>query len=149
MPVRHEANLEALGVGHSDLVLLERITRKPPKEKALYPICVAIVTLGLEVAIRATPKRMRRVTEYVRQNALRIRRIQEQRRYSRLMTVEAKARLLAVRLANPKASLTYTERAEASRREFTRDDRAIHYGGPKKKHPQERITIQRAGEKRK
>jgi hypothetical protein len=123
------------GVGHSDLILVERITRKPPKEKALYPICVAIVTRGIEEAITTTPKRVRHVTEYVRQNVDRVQRIQEQRRYSRLKTVEAKAKLLARGLANPTVCLTYAERAEANRREFTRDDRVTHYAGPKKKHP--------------
>jgi hypothetical protein len=78
---------------------------------------------------------MRRVTEYVRQNADRVQRIQEQRRYSRLKTVEAKAKLLARGLANPTVCLTYAERAEAKRREFTRDDRITHYARSKKKHP--------------
>jgi hypothetical protein len=119
------------GTGHSDLVLVERITRKPPKEKALYPICLAIVTRGLEGAITTAAKRMRRVTEYVRQHADRVQRIQEQRRYSRLKTAEAKARLLALGLANPGVSLTYAERAEADCREFSRDDRVIRYARPK------------------
>ena len=69
------------------------------------------------------------------QNADRVRQIQKQRRYSRLKTVEAKARLLALGLANPAKSLTYAERTEANRREFTRDDRANRYAGSKKKHP--------------
>src|SRR5262249_6296748 len=76
------------GVGHTDLILVERITRKATKERALYPICIAIVTRGIEEASTTTPKRIRRVTEYVRQNADLVQRIQEQRRYSRLKTVE-------------------------------------------------------------
>ena len=67
----------------------------------------------------------------MRQHADRVQRIQEQRRYSRLKTVEAKARLLALGLANPAVSLTYAERAEATCREFTRDDRVIRYAGTK------------------
>ena len=35
-------------VGHTDLILVERITRKAPKVKALYSICLAIVARGLE-----------------------------------------------------------------------------------------------------
>ena len=65
------------GVGHSNLLFVERITRKPPKEKALYPVYVAIITRGPEVAITTTAKRMHRVTEYVRQNADRLQRIQK------------------------------------------------------------------------
>lgn len=122
------------GVGHSDLVLVERITRKPPKEKALYPICVDIINRGLEEAITTAPKRARRVTEHVRHYSDLVRGIQQQRRYSRLKTVEAKAKLLARGLANPTVCLTYAERAEAKRREFARDDRAIHHG-PKKVRP--------------
>jgi hypothetical protein len=122
-------------VGHSDLILVERITRKPPKEKALYPICRMIVLCGLEEAITTAAKRMRRVTEYVRQNADRVQRIQVQRRYSRLKTAEAKARLLALGLANLTVSLTYAERAEANCREFTRDDRVTHYARSKRKNP--------------
>ena len=115
------------GVGHSDLVLVERITRKPPKEKALYPICLAIVARGLEEAITTAPKRMRRVTEYVNRNADRVRQIQKQRRYARLKTVEARARLLALGLANPTLSITYAERAGANSREFRKKDRVIRY----------------------
>ena len=70
---------------------------------------------------------MRRVTEYVRQNADRVQRIQEQRRYSRLKTVAAKAKLLARGLANPTVCLTYAERAEAKSRDFKSDQRAIRY----------------------
>jgi hypothetical protein len=115
------------GVGHSDLVLVERITRKPPKEKALYPICVAIVTSGLVEAITTTPKRMRRVTEYVRQHSDLVRRIQQQQRYVRLKTREAKAKLLSLGLANPTKSLTYAERSKAKARDFKKDQRALRY----------------------
>jgi hypothetical protein len=121
-------------VGHTDLIFIERIERKSPKEKALYSICLAIVARGVEEAITTAAKRMRRVTEYVRQHSDLVQRIQRQRRYSRLKTAEAKARLLALGLANPTVSLTYAERADANRREFTRDDRAIHYAGTKTKH---------------
>ena len=79
---------------HSDLVLVERITRKPPKEKALYSTCVAIVTSGLVEAITTAPKRMLCVTEYVRQHSDLVRGIQQQQRYVRLKTREAKAKLL-------------------------------------------------------
>lgn len=115
------------GVGHSDLVLVERITRKPPKEKALYSICVAIVTRGLEEAITTAPKRMRRVTEYVRQRSDLVRGIQQQQRYVRLKTREAKARLLALGLANPTISLTYAERSKAKARDFKSDQRVLRY----------------------
>jgi hypothetical protein len=115
------------GVGHSDLVLVERITRKPPKEKALYPICVAIVTSGLVEAITTTPKRKRRVAEYVRQHSDLVTTIQQQKRYVRLKTPEAKARLLWLGLANPTISLTYAERSKAKSRDFRKDQRAIRY----------------------
>jgi hypothetical protein len=115
------------GVGHSDLVLVERIARKPPKEKALYRICLSIVTCGLEDAITTAPKRMRRVTEYVRQQSDLVRGIQQQQRYIRLKTREAKARLLALGLANPAISLTYAERSKAKARDFKSDQRVLRY----------------------
>lgn len=117
------------GVGHSDLVLVERITRKPPKEKALYPICVAIVTSGLVEAITIAPKRMRRVTEYVRQHSDLVRGIQQQQRYVRLKTPEAKAKakLLSLGLANPTISLTNAERSKAKARDFKKDQRVLRY----------------------
>jgi hypothetical protein len=115
------------GVGHSDLVLVERITRKPPKEDALYPMCVAIVTSGLVEAITTTPKRKRRVAEYVRQHSDLVTTIQQQKRYVRLKTPEAKARLLWLALANPSISLTYAERSKANARKFKKNQRAIRY----------------------
>jgi len=115
------------GVGHSDLVLVERITRKPPKEKALYPICLEIVVRGLEDAITTAPKRMRRVTEYTRQHSDLVKEIQQQQRYVRLKTREAKAKLLSLGLANPTISLTYAERAKAKSRDFKSDQRANYY----------------------
>jgi len=122
------------GVGHSDLILIERIRQKPPKGEALYAICLVIVLHGLEEAIATTVKGMGRVAEYVRQHSDLVRRIQQQRRYSRLKTVEARARLLALGLANPAICLTYAERAKANRREFSRDDRLIHHTVTKTKH---------------
>jgi hypothetical protein len=119
------------GVGHSDLVLVERITRKPPKEDALYPMCVAIVKSGLLEAITTTPKRKRRVAEYVRQHSDLVTTIQQQQRYVRLKTPEAKARLLSLGLANPTKSLTYAERSKAKVRHFRKDQRALRYA---KKH---------------
>ncbi len=122
-------------VGHSDLILVERITRKAPKKKALYPTCLMIVLRGVEEAITTAPGRIDRATEYVRDHVNLVRRIQEQQRYSRLKTVEAKARLLALGLANPTVSLTYAERAEANSRQFTKKERITHYASSKAKHP--------------
>jgi hypothetical protein len=115
------------GVGHSDLILVERMTRKPQKEEALYAICLAIVTRGLEDAITTAAKHMRRVTKYASHHAELVRRIQQQQRYLRLKTPEAKARLLSIGLANPTICLTYAERAKAMRRAFNKRERAIHY----------------------
>jgi len=114
-------------VGHTDLILVERIMRKPPKEEALYPICLTIATCGLEEAITTATKRMRRVSEYVRQHSDLVARIQQQQRYLRLKTPEAKARLLSLGLANPAMSLTYAERATAKARDFKKDQRAISW----------------------
>jgi hypothetical protein len=88
-------------VGHTDLIFIERIARKSPKEKVLYSICLAIIARSLEEAIATAPERMRRVREYVRQHSDLVRRIQQQQRYARLKTPEAKARLLSLGLANP------------------------------------------------
>ena len=114
-------------VGHTDLIFIERVERKSPKEEALYSICLAIVTRGIEEATTTAPKRMHRVAEYVRQHSDLVRRIQEQRRYSRLKTAEARARLLALGLANPAISLTYAERSKAKARDFKKDQRANRY----------------------
>jgi hypothetical protein len=114
-------------VGHTDLIFIERIERKSPKEKALYSICLAIITRGLEEAIATAPKRTRRVTEYVRQHSDLARRIQQQRRYVRLKTPEAKAKLLSLGLANPTISLTYAERSKAKARDFKKDQRVHRY----------------------
>ena len=120
-------------VGHTDLIFVERIERKSPKDKALYSICLAIITRGLEEAIATAPARMRRVTEYVRQHSDLVGRIQQQQRYLRLKTPGAKAKLLSLGLANPTISLTYAERAKANSREFRKKDRIMHYVGPKAK----------------
>ena len=122
-------------VGHTDLILVERIKRKAPKVKALYSICLTIIARGLEEAIATAPKRMRRVAEHVRRHADLVRKIQEQQRYARLKLDESKARLLCLGLANPSVCLTYAERAEASSREFRKKDRIIHYARPKAKYP--------------
>jgi len=114
-------------VGHTDLIFIERIERKSPKEGALYSICLAIVTRGIEEATTTAPKRMRRVAEYVRQHSDLVGRIQQQRRYLRLKTPEAKAKLLSLGLANPAMSLTYAERATAKARDFRKDQRANCY----------------------
>ena len=115
------------GVGRSDLVLVERVARKAQKEKALYSICFVIVQCGFDKAMATAAKRDRRVTEYVRHYADVVRRIQEQRRYARLKTSEAKAKLLCLGLANPFVCLTYAERAKAKRRDFKKRERAIYY----------------------
>jgi len=74
-------------------------------------------------------KSERRVTEYVRNYADLVRRIQQQRRYARLKTPEAKAKLLCLGLAHPFICLTYAERAKAKRRDFKKRERATHYAG--------------------
>jgi hypothetical protein len=72
-------------------------------------------------------KRKRRVAEYVRQHSDLVTTIQQQKRYVRLKTPEAKARLLWLGLANPSISLTYAERSKANARKFKKNQRAIHY----------------------
>jgi hypothetical protein len=118
---------------------LKRILRKPTHFLAkpnqlfvghalqLAPICVAIVTSGLVEAITTAPKRMRRLTEYVRQHSDLVSGIQQQQRYVRLRTREAKAKLLSLGLANPTISLTYAERSKAKARDFKKDQRALRY----------------------
>ena len=114
-------------IGHTDLILVEPMTRKPPSEKRIYPMCLRIVLQGLEPTLTTAPKRMTHVRDHVSQHLNLARRIQEQQRYARLKTPEARARLLAIGLANPEVSLTRAERAKASRREFRKADRATHY----------------------
>jgi hypothetical protein len=114
------------GIGHSDLILVEHVSRKPPKLEALFPICLEIMQRGLEHALATAPKRMQRVRDYVRQHLDLVRRIQAQRRFARLRTPQARAKLLVLGLGNPEVCLTYAERAEARRREFRKDGRATH-----------------------
>jgi len=109
------------------LIFIERIERKSPKAKALYSICLAIITRGLEEAIARPPEGMRRITEYVRQHSDLVRRIQQQQRYVRLKPPEAKAKLLSLGLANPTISLTYAERSKAKARDFKKDQRVHRY----------------------
>jgi hypothetical protein len=113
-------------IGHTDLILVEPVRRKPPSAKRLCSICLGIVQQGLEAVQTTAPKRMQRLRDYVSQHFNLVRRIQEQQRYSRLRAPNAKARLLAIGLANPEVSLTYAERAESKPREF-RGEPAIHH----------------------
>jgi hypothetical protein len=114
-------------IGHTDLILVEPVRRKPPSAKRLYSMCLRVVLCGLEPTLTTAPKRMRRVRDHVSQHFNLVLRIREQRRYARLRTPEARARLLAIGLANPEASLTYAERANASPREFRKANRATWY----------------------
>jgi len=114
-------------IGHTDLILVEPVRRKPPSAKRLHSICLGIVQQGLGAVLTTAPKRIQRLRDHVSQHLALVRRIQEQRRYARLRTLEARARLLAVGLANPEVSLTYAERAQASPREFRKATRAIHH----------------------
>lgn len=113
---------------HTDLILVEPVTRKPPSARRLYSICLSVVLCGLEPTLTTTPERMRRVRNHVSQHLDLVRRIREQRRYARLRTPEARARLLAIGLANPEVSLTYAERTKARPREFRKANRAFRYG---------------------
>src|SRR5713226_5108079 len=45
-----------LGTGHSDLILVEHVSRKSPRAEALYQICLRIMQRGLESAMTAAPK---------------------------------------------------------------------------------------------
>jgi hypothetical protein len=56
-----------------------------------------------------------------------VREIQQQQRYVRLKTREAKATLLSLGLANPTISLTYAERSKAKARDIKKDQRALRY----------------------
>src|SRR5260370_9249727 len=114
-------------VGNTNLILVERIKRKAPKVKALYSICLVIVTRGLEEATATAPKRMRRVAEHVRQHADLVLKIQEQKRYARLKLLESKAKLLCLGMEHPAFGLTNPAHANAKHRDFPKSHRTLVY----------------------